>query len=129
MNIITHKELTINEEDTMSIHCMESTGKAIGSIYLDNVNDGTYIYNLSVEKNYRQKGLGTEMLKYLENLSQQYGRNIVWLVASKSVPFLVNWYKKNGYKVVSNDTEYFRMIKVLKSESTNIGFLQTFKIS
>ncbi|XP_077868856.1 uncharacterized protein LOC144359615 [Saccoglossus kowalevskii] len=58
-----------------------------------------YIDHLCVEKNLRNKGIGTQLLKYAENEAKQWkcGKMLLWCHAENRARSL---YKRNGYHVI-----------------------------
>ena len=73
--------------------------KLIGSIMGGYDGHRGWIYSLSVDNNHRKKGVGSTLLKYLENELKKRGCikiNLQILVSNEGV---VEFYNKNGYKI------------------------------
>jgi GNAT superfamily N-acetyltransferase len=81
----------------------------IGFIGIDNDIDFTFINQLCVNSNYRNKGIATMLLKYVEdNLTTTL---ILYVDKNKNnTDFLYNFYLNRGYSGEENNIEY-KMIK------------------
>jgi ribosomal protein S18 acetylase RimI-like enzyme len=59
-----------------------------------------YISDLFVEKEYRRKEIGTNILKYIENLSKEKNVKKIRLIVWKDNEIAIKFYEKNGFKIV-----------------------------
>ena len=83
-------------------------GAAIGRILLDPENDRLIIDQIGVKKELRRKGLGTEMLIYLESIAKD-SRSDEVRAKAKSNRAAVALLSKQGFE----EYDYFWMIKEL----------------
>lgn len=86
----------------------DGAGTAIGRILLDPENDRLIIDQIGVREELRRKGLGTEMLIYLEGIARDSRSNEVRAKA-KSNKAAVALLSKQGFE----EYDYFWMIKEL----------------
>ncbi len=77
--------------------------KKIGCLLLEKYNDGILINELYIDKNYRKKGIGTNILNNILNNNSK-----VYLWVYKENTLALNLYKKLGFKIEeSTETRYF----------------------
>lgn len=88
----------------------ESNGKVVGAIWSRIMNDYGHIDNhtpsiaISLYKEHRNKGVGTELLKQMLDLLRKDGYRSVSLSVQKA-NYAMKMYQKAGFKVLSDDTE------------------------
>jgi len=88
----------------------EAEGKVVGAIWSRIMNDYGHIDDhtpsiaISLYKEYRNKGIGTELLKKMLNLLKADGYKSVSLSVQKA-NYAMKMYQKAGFKVISDDTE------------------------
>jgi len=88
----------------------ESNGKVVGAIWSRIVNDYGHIDDhtpsiaISLYKEYRKKGIGTELLKQMLDLLRREGYRSVSLSVQKA-NYAMKMYQKAGFKVISDDAE------------------------
>ncbi len=97
-----------------SILIMEETGKAFGRLYQYS-DDSTTVYLdwLSVDKEFRRQGIGTELQEIREKIGVELGANTSCLSVQKDT-WMHNWYKRRGYedwKDDENDENFIWMKK------------------
>jgi len=88
----------------------ESCGKVVGAIWARIMNDYGHIDDhtpsiaISLYKEYRNKGIGTELLKKMLDLLRKEGYKSVSLSVQKA-NYAMRMYQKAGFQVISDDTE------------------------
>lgn len=88
----------------------EADGKVVGAIWSRIMDDYGHIADdvpsiaISLYKEYRDKGIGTELLKNMLNLLKADGYKSVSLSVQKA-NYAMKMYQKAGFKVISDDTE------------------------
>ena len=88
----------------------ESDGKVVGAIWSRIMNDYGHIADdvpslaISLYKDYRNKGIGTELLGQMLNLLKVDGYRSVSLSVQKA-NYAMNMYQKAGFQVISDDAE------------------------
>lgn len=80
--------------------------KVIGAILLTNKDDGILLDEIYIEENYRNKGIGTDIIKSILN-------NTVYLWAYKRNTKAIKLYKKLGFKIIE-ETEHRYYMKSSK---------------
>jgi ribosomal protein S18 acetylase RimI-like enzyme len=107
---LTHEELrTRAERSTKARHTRHFLARRddceVGFISLDFVPNATYLvlYELFVLAEYRCMGVGTELLRQIENIANEHGYNEVFTNPSPLEPqisaaHLIRWYEKRGYE-------------------------------
>lgn len=99
----------------------EQDGKIVGAAWTriipayGHIDDETPELAMSVLPEYRNKGIGTKMLKKLFELLSQRGYKQTSLSVQKANPAL-RLYERMGYKVVRENTEDFIMVRDLAKE-------------
>ena len=88
----------------------ESDGKVVGAIWSRIMNDYGHIHDhtpsiaISLYKDYRNKGIGTELLQQMLDLLKADGYKSVSLSVQKA-NYAMKMYLKAGFQVVSDDSE------------------------
>ena len=83
--------------DSESILVAEEDGKIVACVFL--VEDGwsAFIWRLSVRKNYRKKGIGSQLMEEVEKIAKKRkNKEISLFVDENNIP-LEEWYKKQKY--------------------------------
>jgi predicted GNAT family N-acyltransferase len=115
------EEKTVKDEwEDISLHVMmiDTSGNAIatGRLQYNSTTEGQ-IRSMAVHENYRSKGLGTEILKFLEQHAKEKRLGKIVLDARDKA---VNFYRKNGYVIEGNsyllfgEIQHYRMSKNFK---------------
>lgn len=98
-----------NADDHVLI--MTSGGEGTCSVSIDKIEKPcAYIYHMSVEEKHRKEGYGNKLLKEAENVAQNLGADVVSLMAETG-KFVVDWYKRKGYKPLFSDENYVTLYK------------------
>lgn len=74
------------------------SGKIVGVQKYKEIDNKIYVYQLAVLKTYRNKGIGTSLLKEIENIASNKKIKIITLDCMKE-KHLPEYYEKLGYKV------------------------------
>ena len=88
----------------------ESDGKVVGAIWSRIMNDYGHIDDhtpsiaISLYKEHRNKGIGTDLLKQMLGLLRKEGYKSVSLSVQKA-NYAMRMYRKAGFQVISDDTE------------------------
>ncbi|SDB16085.1 Ribosomal protein S18 acetylase RimI [Ruminococcaceae bacterium FB2012] len=95
--------------------CAEADGKLVGAAWArimndyGHIDDGTPSIAISLYKEYRGKGMGTELLKALLSELRSKGYRQVSLAVQKE-NYAVRMYKKSGFVTVDeNEQEYIML--------------------
>jgi ribosomal protein S18 acetylase RimI-like enzyme len=78
-----------------------------------------YIYFIYVIEKFRNRGIGTTLLKSAEGIAIENGNDSIWLQPHEiddDIPFnrLIDWYKKNGYlQSMENPTRFEKRLSTL----------------
>lgn len=82
---------------------IEVKGKKCGSLLLTDYNEGILIDEIYLEKEYRNKGIGSSIL---ENIVNKH--DVVYLWVYKENKGAINLYKRFGFEVIEEtETRYF----------------------
>jgi len=78
-----------------------------------------FIFEIFVLPDFREQGIGAELLLYAESLAMKLGCSVIQLEPyafdrSVSSEWLVSWYRKKGYNIKASDTE--KMEKTLSTK-------------
>lgn len=119
-SIIRQPELSMYYEDFGSgraDYCLaaEDGGKVIGAVWTRIMNDYGHIddetpsFAISLYKNYRGKGIGTELMRRMLELLKEQGYQKASLAVQKA-NYAVKMYEKVGFKVTGENTEEYIMV-------------------
>ena len=98
----------------------ECENKIVGAVWTRIMNDYGHIDNqtpslaISLYKNYRNKGIGTEIMEAILRLLKIKGYSQVSLAVQKE-NYAVKMYKKVGFKIVNQNSEEYIMLCTLQN--------------
>lgn len=118
--IIEQPELALYYEDFGSgkaDHCIvaENDGRVIGAVWTrimddyGHVDDETPSFAISLYREYRGKGIGTQLMRKMLSLLRQLGYKKASLAVQKS-NYAVRMYEKVGFRVLAENEEEYIMI-------------------
>lgn len=107
-------------------HCLvaECDGKVIGAVWVrimndyGHVDDETPSLSISLYKEYRNKGIGGQLMKEMIKLLESRGYRHVSLSVQKA-NYAVRMYLKLGFRIMKETGEEFIMVKNLTEETGN----------
>ena len=119
-SIIEQPELSIYYDDFGSgnaDNCIvaEDNGKAIGAVWTRIMNDYGHVDNdtpsfaISLYKEYRGQGIGTELMRKMISLLKEQGYKKASLAVQKA-NYAVKMYKKVGFKIIDENSEEYIMV-------------------
>lgn len=97
----------------------EADGKIIGAVWArimddyGHIDDSTPSLAISLYKEYRSKGIGTQLMKSILSKLKQCGYKQTSLAVQKS-NYAVRMYKKLGFVIVDENQEEYIMVRHLK---------------
>ncbi|MFA5763260.1 MAG: GNAT family N-acetyltransferase [archaeon] len=65
------------------------------------------VYWLNVKKNYQCEGVGTKLIKYIENLAKQMQFRKVCVYTGKTMGLTRHFYEKNNFKLINEFPDYY----------------------
>ena len=90
-----------------------SGGEGTIEVQLDKSTPNTaYLSGLSVLPESRRQQLGKQLIEYATNVAIDKGKKLLQLSAEKNNDWLVNWYKRLGFEVWSEEEHEYSMIAV-----------------
>lgn len=103
---------SIINKNPQSIQVIEEKGKVIGNIFIISYGKKvSYLFRLAVKKEFREKGVGSALIKKAEEIIKQQGATEVgFYVDSKNIN-LQEYYIKRGFKI--SPKSYYYMWKEL----------------
>ena len=122
-SIIELPELSIYYEDfgnSPADNCLvaEEDGKVVGAVWTrimndyGHVDDETPSFAISLYKEYRGKGFGTEMMRRMLGLLKEQGYKKASLAVQKA-NYAVRMYEKVGFEIIDeNDEEYIMVCEL-----------------
>ena len=119
-SIIELPELSIYYEDfgnSPADNCLvaEEDGKVVGAVWTrimndyGHVDDETPSFAVSLYKEYRGKGFGTEMMRRMLGQLKEQGYKKASLAVQKA-NYAVRMYEKVGFKIIDENDEEFIMV-------------------
>ena len=108
-----------DEMENKSIHIMAcNENKIVGVARLHfNSSKEAQIRYMAVDEGYRKQGLGSMMLKRLEEIAREKGASYIILNARENA---VSFYEKNGYEIIEKsyvlfgEIQHYKMKKILE---------------
>ena len=83
--------------------------KIVGCVLLTDIDDGKLLDEIYLEEQYRNKGIGTDIIKNILNKN-----NIVYLWVYKKNIKAISLYKKMGFNIIKEtDTRYYMKYTVI----------------
>ena len=77
----------------------------VGFIHINKLYENIDIVNIIVNKNYRDKGIGTKLLNYIVDNYKDI--NSIMLEVRESNNAAIEFYKKNNFKVINVRKKYY----------------------
>lgn len=119
-SIIEQPELSIYYDDFGSgnaDNCIvaEDNGKVIGAVWTRIMNDYGHVDNetpsfaISLYKEYRGEGIGTELMRKMISLLKEQGYKKASLAVQKA-NYAVKMYKKVGFKIIDENSEEYIIV-------------------
>lgn len=103
-----------------------SDGKLVGHIRFKFDNKNARIYRVCVLPEYQNKGIGSLLLKYIENYAKIHGIKSIGLTTIYGVDYLNKFYAKNDYKLYSsNDSRGYTRALMIKELEFDEKILNT----
>lgn len=93
-------------------HYITKFGNEYGSFNLECYSDDINAFILTalyVREEHREQGHGNELLKDAEDIARACNKSILLKVEQGT--FMEDWYKRNGYRLHSDEDEYVWLIK------------------
>ena len=104
-----------------------SSGQGIIEVQLDKSTPNiAYLSGLSVLPESRRNQLGTQLIAYATKVAIDKGLKFLQLTADKTNEWLVNWYKRLGFEIWSEEEHQYVMI-ALSSDVKN-SLLSSFQM-
>jgi predicted GNAT family N-acyltransferase len=105
------------EDQSIHLVALDSNGNAVGTarLQINSVDEGQ-IRSMAVKEDFRKSGLGSKLLKMLEEIAAGKKMKTIML---DSRDHAVGFYEKNGYKIIGESyvlfgvIPHFRMMKDL----------------
>jgi ribosomal protein S18 acetylase RimI-like enzyme len=121
--IVEDPELRIYYEDFGSRpgdHCLaaEAEGQVVGAVWTrimndyGHVDDETPSFAISLIPDYRNKGIGTVLMKEMLSLLKEYGYKQTSLAVQKA-NYAVRMYKNVGFETIDENEEEYIMVRKL----------------
>ena len=98
-----------NPNEEYKLFVAEENGKIVGfsRVHFYRWNKSAYAINLLVESKYRRRGIGTLLLKAMENFAKERGARVLMFdTAIDNIPAL-NLYFKNGFKICGYNSKLY----------------------
>jgi ribosomal protein S18 acetylase RimI-like enzyme len=87
----------------------ENNGEVLGFIAIKrNILFANYIRRIVVRKDKRSKGIGTSMLRFIEDITLNERLPNVFLITTIKNRKAVKFYKKNGYQIIGKIPNFIR---------------------
>ncbi len=68
-----------------------------------------HLLNISVAPNMKRKGIGNELLRKVENISNQFGIKEIFLEVRESNNEAISFYKKNDFLEIGSRKNYYKL--------------------
>lgn len=106
----------VEESERFSSYVLKNEHSVAGFYLFQQEYDVSYLMQMFVNKEFRQKGFGQKLLSHYENKSKEKGAKQLLLHASSMNEQAVSFYKRNGYSFydvenLDNGEKRFVMLK------------------
>ena len=93
-------------KDDKSIILKYITDNKVSGFCIIDINEDKryHITSIAVDKNHRKKHIGTKLIEYIKN---NYDVNIISLYVQSCNDVAINFYKKNGFKIIEKEEDYY----------------------
>ena len=95
---------------------VEQQGKTVAVLRLGKAAEHVHVYDLHVEPDFRNRGIGTEVLSFIRSLAIESGKRRVRMCAFKTNPAIA-LYLRSGFAVVGEDGHLVRLQQVLENST------------
>lgn len=97
IHLLKNCSLPISDiQPATKLFVMEEENKVLGTIALEHDDHDALLRSLSVEMNYRNKGLGERLVSFIENYARQQSIQRIYLLTTTAAEF----FSKKGYHKV-----------------------------
>jgi ribosomal protein S18 acetylase RimI-like enzyme len=95
LNETVHSVRNAMERGETAILCFQD-GEAVGSVRCL-IKEGLYFHRLAVRCTEQGRGVGTALVRWLEDEARRTGQDVIWLKVRSSQTRNVEWYRRLGY--------------------------------
>jgi ribosomal protein S18 acetylase RimI-like enzyme len=92
---------------------VESNGEIVGYYSVELTNGGAFINAIQVRKGHQGRGLGTDMMRRIEDLAISHGANVIELWVQLTNRQAMGFYRHRGYRTMSRQGNNYLMRKRL----------------
>ena len=103
VNLFSLNDILNSAFDYVSGYYLDS--KLVGFIHLNKMYENIDIVNIVVDKDYRRKGIGNSLLKYVINLFDDVTG--IMLEVNEHNESAINLYSVNNFKVINRRKKYY----------------------
>lgn len=100
--------LQVLENRTLSF-VLKKNSTIIGFCIASKLLDECHLQNISVEKAYRTKGIGTYILEILKERAKLFSTKAIFLEVRESNITAINFYKKHKFKEIGKRNNYYKL--------------------
>ena len=98
----------------VSVDIILKDGAGMVEVSFDNEMPSTcYVKGLSVLESERRNGIGRSLLLLCEDIARQEGKGFIELSVEKGNDWLLEWYRRMGFRILRIEDHVFDMIKIL----------------
>lgn len=90
-----------------------SEGCGIVEIQFENGYEWGYITNLKVHPSRKKQGIATGLMQKAEEVIKEEGYDEAQLWVEKEREWVYEWYKRMGYKMITDKDGFYKMRKML----------------
>lgn len=90
---------------------LEDEGKILGFCTYAIAQDGLHLIFMAVERNAQRKGYGRILVEQADRMAVKSGKSYLRLEVKKTNRRAINFYRKNGFAVIMEESEKLRMAK------------------
>lgn len=105
------KKFSICEIDSPFRHyfCYEKDGICLGYVSIDIIYDKIEIINIYVKEEYRNRKIGTDMLKYIIKFARNNKIINITLEVRENNYYAIKLYESNGFKKIAKRENYYNL--------------------
>ncbi len=98
------------KRDPESIIVSETDNKVVGNVYVNEDGWAAFIWHLAVRKEYRNKGIGSLLMKEAEEKLRKRGYKEANIFVLENNNDVINYYKRRGYQEFGKCISMFKKL-------------------
>lgn len=100
----------LEQNSILNHYVYELDGKVVGFYIASHVLDEVEIFTIAVDRAYKNRGIASELLAHLIDISKGTGIRQIWLEVSTKNAAAISLYKKFGFEIMGIRKNYYQKL-------------------